>query len=107
MTEIKDRLARAMEIKGFNATELAIRSGLSTASISRYLNGIMVPKRPTAIRLAQILGVSPVWLLGFDTTTDGQPVAVDLNKLTKENKIRLLAYYQALLDTQGGVHEIS
>lgn len=102
MYEVKTRLAKAMEIRGMNATELAKRSGLSAASISRYLNGLMFPKQSATYALAQALDVSPAWLLGFDVTIDGKHLSIDLDRLSDENRTRLFAYYQALLDTQGG-----
>ena len=52
--------------------------------------------------MAEALKVSPTWLMGFDVTMDGNllPSEIQLDKLTEENRTRILAYYQALIDSQ-------
>lgn len=101
--KIKDRLIKAMRLRGLTGAELAKKSGLNKSSVSRYLNGENIPRSPTIGKMAEALGVSPVWLLGYDLTMDGEEVTrVELDKLTEGNRARLLAYYQALLDVQEG-----
>ena len=101
--KIKERLNEAMQLRGLSAAELASKSGLQKSSVSRYLSGENVPRSLAIGKLAAALDVSPAWLLGYDLTMDGQEIVrVDVDKLTDANKARLLAYYQALLDAQGG-----
>lgn len=101
MKEIKDRLAEALQIRNMTAAELSRKSGVDKGSISNYLKGKFVPKQNAIGAMAKALNVSPAWLLGFDLTIDGEePVHVDMEKLNEANKARLMAYYQALLDTQ-------
>jgi len=101
MKEIKDRLAEALQIRDMTAAELSRKSGVDKGSISNYLKGKFVPKQNAIGAMAKALDVSPAWLLGFDLTIDGEePVHVDMEKLNEANKARLMAYYQALLDTQ-------
>lgn len=101
MKEIKDRLAEALQIRDMTAAELSRKSGVDKGSISNYLKGKFVPKQNAIGAMASALNVSPAWLLGFDLTIDGEePVHVDMEKLNEANKARLMAYYQALLDTQ-------
>ena len=99
---IKDRLNEALELRGMNATELAIKSGLNKSSVSRYLSGQMIPRSIAIGKMASALGVSPTWVLGYDVTMDGKEIRhIDLEQLSDVNKEKLMAYYQALLDTQG------
>ena len=101
MKEIKDRLAEALQIRDMTAAELSRKSGVDKGSISNYLKGKFVPQQNAIGAMATALNVSPAWLLGFDLTIDGEePVHVDMEKLNEANKARLMAYYQALLDTQ-------
>ena len=53
--------------------------------------------------MSKALDVSPAWLLGFSVDMRGNalPPVLELDKLSPENKARLLAYYQALIDSQG------
>lgn len=99
---IKDRLNEALELRGMNATELAIKSGLNKSSVSRYLSGQMIPRSIAIGKMASALGVSPTWVLGYDVTMDGKEIRhIDLEQLSDVNKEKLMAYYQALIDTQG------
>lgn len=102
MEEVKDRLKKALDLKGWTANELAKRSGVGKGQISRYLHGQVIPKQSKVGALADALGVSPSWLLGFSVTMEGKERAeIDVSKLTDVNREKLAAYYQALLDTQG------
>ena len=95
---IKDRINEALQMRGMTASELAKKSGIAKSSISRYLTGENVPRSIAIEKIATALNVSPTWLLGYNVTTDGQEI--DVEKLSDANKTRLIAYYQALLDTQ-------
>ena len=61
-----DRLILALDRLNMKAQELADRSGVNKASISQYVNGTHAPSNISAGKMAEVLGVSPVWLMGFD-----------------------------------------
>lgn len=65
-TETANRLRIAMNLSGLSQQELSERSGVSKASISQYCNGTYVPSNVSAGKMAKVLSVSPVWLMGFD-----------------------------------------
>ena len=91
-----------MNVRQMTASELASKSGLAKSSVSRYLSGENVPRSIAIGKMANALNVSPAWILGYNLTMEGEEIVnVDVDKLTEENKTRLLAYYQALLDSQG------
>ncbi|MBO5510831.1 MAG: helix-turn-helix domain-containing protein [Clostridia bacterium] len=64
MDIFKDRLTEAMALRGMRASELAKRTGLSKARISQYVNGKFVPKSDAILTIAEVLGVSELWLMG-------------------------------------------
>ena len=64
MDIFKDRLIEAMTLRGMRASELAKRTGLSKARISQYVNGKFVPKSDAILTIAEVLGVSELWLMG-------------------------------------------
>lgn len=102
--KIKDRLNEALQLRGMTAADLAKKSGMAKSSVSRYLSGENIPRSVAIGKMAAALNVSPAWILGYDLTIDGKDpdeVKIDVESLTSENKTRLLAYYQALLDSQG------
>lgn len=98
---IKDRLNEALKLRGMTATELSNKTGLNKSSISRFLSGKSIPRSLTIGLMAEALNVSPTWMLGYDVTIDGkEKQPLEIYKLTEENQARLLAYYQALIDSQ-------
>lgn len=101
--KIKDRLGEALRMRGMNGADLARACGINKGTIWRYLKGETIPKQNAITRMSQALNVSPAWLLGYELTPEGKPIPkIEYNRLTEENKTRLLAYYQALLDSQEG-----
>lgn len=60
------RLLEAMNDIGIKQRELADKAQIAESSVSHYVNGSHAPSNKTAGKLADILGVSPVWLMGFD-----------------------------------------
>lgn len=105
----KERLQLALQRKDMLPAELARECGMSKGSISRYLAGTVIPKQSAVQKMAKALGVSPIWLLGFDdevpSIIEEQPNGmepINTKLLSEENFNRLLGYYYALLDTQGG-----
>lgn len=102
MTEIKERLAEALKVRDMTAAELARRSGVDKGSISNYLKGKFIPKQNAIGSMAKALNVSPAWLMGYPVTMGGQEYEqIEFDKLTQINKAKLMAYYQALIDSQG------
>ena len=66
MEEVKDRLKKALDVMDMTAADLARKSGINKGAISRYLKGEVIPKRNAIGFLAEALGVSPSWLMGYD-----------------------------------------
>ena len=64
MEKFQHRLTAIMKERGIRATDLATQAGLSKARISQYVNGRYVPKSDAILSLAEVLGVSPLWLMG-------------------------------------------
>lgn len=60
------RLSLALSNAGMKPQELADKSGVSKASISQYVNGSHAPSNISSGKMASILKVNPLWLMGFD-----------------------------------------
>lgn len=65
-SETARRLREALAITNMSQQELSDRSGVPKASISQYVNGTHIPGNKKAGQLAEVLGVNPLWLMGFD-----------------------------------------
>lgn len=61
------RLKEALNDNHMKPQELADASGVNKSSISQYINGSHAPSNTSSGRMASILCVSPLWLMGFDT----------------------------------------
>lgn len=115
-----ERLASALADAGLKAQDLVDRTGIPKASISHYLNGYYCPTSSKAEKMAKVLGVSPVWLMGFDVPKIDYMVrdkngnsyiietmmpndkvydlSADYRRLSPDSQKRLLAYMQKLLE---------
>ncbi len=59
--------AQLQEILGdISYADLGAKVGISKQSIGSYINGKRQPKRPTLTAIANVFGVKPEWLNGFD-----------------------------------------
>lgn len=117
--ETARRLKIAMDNMGINALDLSIKSGVSQPSISQYVTGTHAPSNISASKIAKVLNVSPVWLMGFDVdmyvnwnpktqeidTKSEYDYLVEFYKqsddLTKEMVKRLLKYDEKMKDIKG------
>lgn len=66
VAEFKDRLQQALDQKGWKAVDLVDATEVPKGAISYYLAGKSKPKADRLYTIAQALGVSEVWLLGYD-----------------------------------------
>lgn len=62
----KDRLKEAMRAVDKKQADLVRETGLNRGTISRYLSGEVEPRMDAAHKLAAALGVSEMWLGGYD-----------------------------------------
>lgn len=60
------RLALALSNANMIPQELSNASGVNKASISQYLSGSHAPSNISSGKMAKVLNVNPVWLMGFD-----------------------------------------
>lgn len=61
-----ERLKEAMRAANMKQVDIASATGLSKGTISRYLSGEVEPRRDAVHKLAVALGVTEMWLYGYD-----------------------------------------
>ena len=61
-----NRLNEALHDANMTAQELSNKSGVSKHSISQYRNGAYKPSNISSGAMGKVLGVNPLWLMGFD-----------------------------------------
>ena len=69
------RLRQRAEELGISNAEAARRVGLSERRYAHYVSGKREPDLATLVRIAEILGTSPSWLLGADANDDNSTPA--------------------------------
>lgn len=62
----KDRLKEAMQAANKKQADLMRETGLNRGTISRYLSGEVEPRQDATYKLAAALGVSEMWLWGYN-----------------------------------------
>lgn len=60
------RMRQALSMADISAKELSEKTGVREASISQYVNGYHKPSNISAGKMGVVLGVNPLWLMGFD-----------------------------------------
>jgi transcriptional regulator with XRE-family HTH domain len=85
------RLKEALNTCRMKQEELANASGVSKASISQYINGSHSPSNISSGKLASVLQVNPLWLMGFDVPKH-EPAAIVPDSLSFEEITLLNAY---------------
>ena len=94
--KLHHRVKALMKEQGMTQRELAKRSGLTEASVCKYLSGSRLPHSEAVVLLAKALGTTSDYLLGIKR--DDESVFRDLEKriieskenLSSEEKMRLI-----------------
>lgn len=63
MGEFKERLKLTMQLRGMTQRELAEKTGLTEASISRYVSGQRVPNVESLMKICEALMIYSDYLL--------------------------------------------
>ena len=98
------RLEQAMSIRNMKQSELCKQADIPKSSLSLYLRGAYEPKQDRLYKMANVLHVSEVWLMGYDVPmerhflstiatielTDSERVMLDLFRQIPESQQKIL-----------------
>lgn len=98
------RLREILDEKRMSQQDLADRSKLGKASISHYVNGSNEPSSKSAFQMAQVLGVTPAWLMGFDVPKYPDTF-IDINKPTEAEEL-YKRYQEAIPEIRAAVDSL-
>lgn len=94
----QEKVKELMKNQGINQKKLSQLSGITEASISRYLKGERIARLDIIINFAKALNVTTEYLLNDDEETELKPyqeiataIARNGNSLTAEEKNQLIA----------------
>lgn len=104
MSTFSSRLTMAMDGNSITAAQLSRKTGLSEASISRYIAGSMEPKLTALLILADALNVTADWLSGseddFIIEAGNKELIMLYNALSLDGKNKVLEYAEMLLEKE-------
>ena len=112
VSTISERLQVAMDKRKIKQIDLARVADVNQGALSRYLKGSYEPKSATIYKLALALGVSDMWLEGYDVTMDvsrknSEPVRLNYlyEKISHDAKIltAISQYYNLPADIQNSI----
>lgn len=96
--EFKDRLRIAMETAGLKQKDLAAITGINPGSLSRYLQGTVIPRDDSIKGIADALGIDVGWLAGDKRSNGGSLELISLfDKLDALDKKYVIGFTSALL----------
>lgn len=101
INKFSERLSHCMQEHHLNGNDLAALSGVTAATISRYLNGLRTPTVDNVVLLADALDVSVDYLLGRHNVPDDK-MLVSLYSIASSDDKRVL--WTTLLERYGGNH---
>ena len=91
------RLREILQERKMTAQELSDKSGVGKSSISHYYNGNNAPHTINAGKMADVLGVNPMWLMGFDA----DKYVIETEPRNENGISRRLLAYVSLLNKDG------
>lgn len=89
-----ERLKEAMTLRGKKQVDLARETGIDKGSISHYLSGRYEPKQEAVNKLAISLGVSEMWLWGYDVPMERQKESSPSEPVLTEGEKMLLELFR-------------
>lgn len=63
---VSKRINIALNNSSFSQADIVKKTGINKGALSSYLAGRYIPKQSNIYKLAEVLDVSPAWLMGFD-----------------------------------------
>ena len=66
----QERLIEALRVKEMTQSELGVAVGMSRSGINKYVKGRALPPLDRVRAMSDALGVSEIWLLGYDVSME-------------------------------------
>ena len=84
-----NRISKALSLRNMKQSELCTLAKIPKGSLSLYLSGAYSPKQDRIYKMAEILDVDPVWLMGYDVPMQREKKTPDTIKLTEGEEMLL------------------
>lgn len=84
-----ENVRKLMKDTGINQKELSKKSGVSEASLSRYLSGSLKPRMDIVINIAKVFGVTPEELIDEKNNSQKQDLYEETVTVVTRNRNQL------------------
>lgn len=81
--ERKNRVAEALAIRGWKQVDLVERTGIAKTSVNGWVKQNWQPKQKALMKMAKVLGVSEMWLAGYDVPMERPELQKRNDELTQ------------------------
>lgn len=79
----ENRIGEALSMLGWKQVDLVERTGIPKNSINAWVNQKYQPKQNSLMKMAQVLGVSEMWLAGYDVPMERPAAQKKADELTQ------------------------
>ena len=115
MSDVSERLSEIMREKHISCRKLSDMTGITKSSVNNYANGSRPIPLDKLQQMANALGVSAAWIIGWADNRDGsnndeqpdqeiKPLEAEFissfTSLSRQNQVFVLKMIQELLETQ-------
>ena len=80
------RISLALSMRGMKQAELCTLAKIPKGSLSLYVSGAYEPKQDRLSKIADVLDVDPVWLMGYDVPMEREKKTPDKLELSEGDK---------------------
>lgn len=89
------RIEQALTIRNMKQSELCKRASIPKSSLSLYLRGAYEPKQDRLYKMASVLHVNEIWLMGYDVPMEREVLSpTTILGLTESERIMLELFRQ-------------
>lgn len=94
------RISKALALRGMKQAELCTLAKIPKSSLSIYISGSYEPKQDRLYQMAEVLGVDPVWLMGYDVPMEREKKTPDKITLTEGEEMLLELFRRVPVESQ-------
>lgn len=89
-TRCSERIVQALMATNMKQSDLCRKTGIPKSAMSQYIKGSFEPKQDRIYKIAEALGVSEAWLMGFDVpmkkTLGGDSIPIGFSPIPSTSK---------------------
>lgn len=94
------RLEKALLIRKMKQSGLCKLANVPKSSLSLYLNGAYKPKQDRIYKMAEVLNVSEVWLMGYDVPMERNELPQQISAELTESEKTMLELFRLIPEKQ-------